>query len=123
VEQQLELSEAFLLRIVLSWYANPANWAASGGQGPYSSTRSSSASIDSGRAAARAAMAQGVGPLILLVMDLLNQPMNELARVSGLDIPRLSLIVQGLEPTREESIQLRLGISVLTHLFGRMERV
>lgn len=116
MEQLLEIDTDFLLRVVLAWYASPANWSNATAQGPYSSTKSSPASVDGGKKASRAVWSKGVGPLILLVMDTIGQPLNELSRVSGIEVPRLSLIIQGADPTHDESVSLRAGISVLAHL-------
>lgn len=120
MEQQLEITEEFLLRTVLAWYASSVNWSTPTVQGPYSSTTRTPAVVaDGGRAASRAINARGVGPLILLVMDLIGQPLNELSRVSGIEVPRLSLIIQGSEPSPSESVNLKMGVKVLASLAGK----
>lgn len=104
------LTSEFLFRIILSWYANPLNWASQASYGPYSAAATTAAARDHGTSAARAVSAKGIGDLILVALDVSGGHINELARRANMSVTRLSEIVRDSPMTPEESQLLRVGV-------------
>lgn len=103
------LTEASLLRLILSWYARPSAWRAPERPGPYSGS-SSKAAADAGRIAARACAAVHVGGLIVAACDAYDIALTDLSRRAGISCGDLQEIATGRAPTAREMAALEAGL-------------
>ncbi len=101
------LDSEFLFRLLFSWFAQEKNWALRDSLTPYSGSRTSVVAQSGQSVAKKAAASKHLGELLLLACDVMNLPLNELARVSGVKITRISEVVQGQTPTSDESVNLK----------------
>lgn len=105
------LTEASLLRLILSWYARPSAWSAPERPGPYSGSSSKAKAVaDSGRIAARACSAAHVGGLIVAACDAYDVALTDLARRAGMSCGDLQEIANGRAPTAGEMNALEVGL-------------
>lgn len=108
-----DLTEGFLLRIVLAWYADPGNWAPNGPSSPYAHLGRSGVAADFGRKARAVLTSKSVGDLLRVSCDVLDVPVTEVARRSRMSMARIAEIVSGSPAERDESVALRSSIESL----------